>query len=88
MAMNGWADAEPAWWLNLQAQPDTIVELKDGPRAVRGPCRERRRSGRACGRGGPTYDEGSRRIRRPAVWRDRGRHPVATNQLGPVHNCP
>ena len=21
MAMNGWADAEPAWWLNLQAQP-------------------------------------------------------------------
>ena len=22
MAMNGWADAEPAWWLNLQAQPD------------------------------------------------------------------
>ena len=35
MAMNGWADAEPAWWLNLQADPDTIVELKDGPRAVR-----------------------------------------------------
>ena len=34
MAMNGWADAEPAWWLNLQAQPDTIVELKDGPCAV------------------------------------------------------
>jgi hypothetical protein len=21
MAMNGWADAEPAWWLNLQAHP-------------------------------------------------------------------
>ncbi len=36
LAMNGWADAEPAWWLNLQAQPDTVVELKDGPRAVRG----------------------------------------------------
>jgi len=36
MAMNGWADAEPAWWLNLQAGPDTTVELKDGPRAVRG----------------------------------------------------
>ncbi len=35
LAMNGWADAEPAWWLNLQAQPDTVVELKDGPRAVR-----------------------------------------------------
>ena len=34
MAMNGWADAEPAWWLNLQAQPDTIVDLPSGPRAV------------------------------------------------------
>jgi deazaflavin-dependent oxidoreductase (nitroreductase family) len=35
LAMNGWADAEPAWWLNLQAQPDTTVDLADGPRAVR-----------------------------------------------------
>jgi F420H(2)-dependent quinone reductase len=35
LAMNGWADGEPAWWLNLQAHPDTFVELKDGPRAVR-----------------------------------------------------
>ena len=46
LAMNGWADAEPAWWLNLQAQPDTVVEMKDGPRAVRarvaaGPERDR-----------------------------------------------
>jgi len=30
MAMNGWADPEPAWWLNLQAQPDTTVDLPDG----------------------------------------------------------
>ena len=36
LAMNGWAEPEPAWWLNLQAQPDTVVELKDGPRDVRG----------------------------------------------------
>ena len=36
MAMNGWADPEPAWWLNLQAHPDVIVELPDGPRSVRG----------------------------------------------------
>ena len=36
LAMNGWAEAEPAWWLNLQAHPDTAVELKDGPRSVRG----------------------------------------------------
>ena len=36
MAMNGWAEPEPAWWLNLQAQPDVSVELKDGTRAFRG----------------------------------------------------
>ncbi len=35
MAMNGWADPEPAWWLNLQAQPDAIVDLGDGLRPVR-----------------------------------------------------
>ena len=34
MAMNGWAAPEPAWWLNLQAHPDTVVELVDGSRAV------------------------------------------------------
>jgi deazaflavin-dependent oxidoreductase (nitroreductase family) len=33
-AMNGWADPEPAWWLNLQAQPDATVELPDGRREV------------------------------------------------------
>jgi deazaflavin-dependent oxidoreductase (nitroreductase family) len=36
LAMNGWADAEPAWWLNLMAHPDATVDLKDGSRAVRG----------------------------------------------------
>jgi deazaflavin-dependent oxidoreductase (nitroreductase family) len=36
LAMNGWAEAEPAWWLNLQAHPDTTVELKGGFRAVHG----------------------------------------------------
>ena len=35
MAMNGWADGEPAWWLNLQAHPDAEVVLADGPRLVR-----------------------------------------------------
>ena len=34
LAMNGWADAEPAWWLNLQARPGTTIELPDGPRTV------------------------------------------------------
>jgi deazaflavin-dependent oxidoreductase (nitroreductase family) len=35
LAMNGWADAEPGWWLNLQANPDTTATVADGPRAVR-----------------------------------------------------
>jgi F420H(2)-dependent quinone reductase len=35
LAMNGWADGEPAWWLNLQAHPNAKVVLADGPRLVR-----------------------------------------------------
>lgn len=27
LAMNGWGDGEPAWWLNLQAAPGATVEL-------------------------------------------------------------
>lgn len=36
MAMNGWADPEPAWWLNLQAHPQATVDLAHGRREVRG----------------------------------------------------
>jgi hypothetical protein len=36
MAMNGWGPAEPAWWLNLQAQPDAVIQTRDGTRPVRG----------------------------------------------------
>jgi F420H(2)-dependent quinone reductase len=32
MAMNGWGAAEPAWWLNLQADPEAVVELAGGLR--------------------------------------------------------
>jgi F420H(2)-dependent quinone reductase len=32
MAMNGWGAAEPAWWLNLQAHPEAVVELAGGIR--------------------------------------------------------
>ena len=35
MAMNGWGDGEPAWWLNLQANPDASADLIDGLRLVR-----------------------------------------------------
>jgi deazaflavin-dependent oxidoreductase (nitroreductase family) len=36
LAMNGWADSDPAWWLNLQAHPEATVDLADGRRAVKG----------------------------------------------------
>jgi deazaflavin-dependent oxidoreductase (nitroreductase family) len=34
MAMNGWGEGEPAWWLNLQADPEARVDVADGPRLV------------------------------------------------------
>jgi deazaflavin-dependent oxidoreductase (nitroreductase family) len=36
LAMNGWGEGEPAWWLNLQARPEVEVELVDGHRLVTG----------------------------------------------------
>lgn len=36
LAMNGWGDPPPAWWLNLQATPYADVDTLDGPRAVHG----------------------------------------------------
>ena len=46
MAMNGWGAPEPAWWLNLQAEPSAQLTLPDGTinvtgRAALGPERER-----------------------------------------------
>jgi deazaflavin-dependent oxidoreductase (nitroreductase family) len=36
LAMNGWDEGHPAWWLNLDAQPDAVVRLPHrAPQAVR-----------------------------------------------------
>jgi deazaflavin-dependent oxidoreductase (nitroreductase family) len=35
MAMNGWGEGQPAWWLNLQAHPDATVDVVGGRRQVR-----------------------------------------------------
>jgi deazaflavin-dependent oxidoreductase (nitroreductase family) len=36
LAMNGWDEGDPAWWLNLQAQPDSVVRVSgQQPRPVR-----------------------------------------------------
>jgi deazaflavin-dependent oxidoreductase (nitroreductase family) len=67
MAMNGWAEPEPAWWLNLQAHPDATVELKDGARTVRGRAAEGQEHERLWARWyefGDDYDAYA--VRRPA----------------------
>ena len=36
LAMNGWDDGPPAWWLNLEAHPDAVVRLAhQDPRPIR-----------------------------------------------------
>jgi len=36
LAMNGWDEGHPSWWLNLQAHPDAVVRLAgQQPRPVR-----------------------------------------------------
>lgn len=36
LAMNGWDEGDPAWWLNLEAQRDAVVRLAhEQPRLVR-----------------------------------------------------
>lgn len=34
VAMNGWSEGHPAWWLNTQDHPDVLVETHDRVRAV------------------------------------------------------
>ena len=34
VAMNGWGEGDPKWWLNLQSNPDATVELKGETRAI------------------------------------------------------
>jgi deazaflavin-dependent oxidoreductase (nitroreductase family) len=34
LAMNGWGEPEPAWWLNLQAHPDATIDLPEGTREI------------------------------------------------------
>ncbi len=40
LAMNGWDEGHPSWWLNLESDPDAVVRLAGGqPRSVRArPC--------------------------------------------------
>jgi len=36
LAMNGWDEGDPSWWLNLEAHPDAVIRLSGRqPRLVR-----------------------------------------------------
>jgi deazaflavin-dependent oxidoreductase (nitroreductase family) len=35
LAMNGWGEAAPAWWLNLEAQPEATIDMPNESRQVR-----------------------------------------------------
>ncbi|HVM09300.1 MAG TPA: nitroreductase/quinone reductase family protein [Acidimicrobiales bacterium] len=36
LAMNGWDEGHPAWWLNLEAHPEAVIRLShEQPRQVR-----------------------------------------------------
>ena len=75
LAMNGWGEGEPAWWLNLQADPDATVELPEaraGPgRAAEGEERERLWAR------WQQIDKRPRRLRRASLPADGGRRPRA-----------
>jgi deazaflavin-dependent oxidoreductase (nitroreductase family) len=42
LAMNGWDEGHPSWWLNLEAQPDAVIRVKGQPER---PARARRVEG-------------------------------------------
>lgn len=89
LAMNGWGDREPAWWLNLQAAPDTTVMLPGGPRAVRARAATGEERDRLWvmfqdypGWGDDIDGLASRRPTETAVVVLEPRHPVQPGQLG------
>jgi hypothetical protein len=73
IAMNGWDEGHPAWWLNLGAHPEAVARLSnDEPRpSTRGG--PRARNGTGSGRAGSTSTQrllayaGSRSTETPVV---------------------
>ena len=81
MAMNGWGEAEPAWWLNLLDHPDAEIELKRRPDARRPRTRGSRRGTRPPVGGLARLHAASRCLRDPALDRDGGRRPRAARRI-------
>ena len=84
LAMNGWDEGHPAWWLNLEAHPDASVRLRAGiqrPVTCSRPRGRARSTVAALGRG----RRGARRVCRYAVDRDPGRRARTARQPTDVH---
>ncbi len=75
LAMNGWGTSEPAWWLNLQSNPDAVVGLTNGSRAIRAraSCRAGARTALGQGQRPPGVGQRRRRPRRRSTDRDTNR---------------
>lgn len=77
LAMNGWADTEPAWWLNLAGAPRRHGRpawwVAPDPRA----CSGQERAGAPMGQVGRPRRR-NRCLCRQEITGDRGRHPGAT----------
>ena len=63
LAMNGWDEGHPAWWLNLEAHPDAVIRLAHQSRAWCAHALRRGRSVIGCGSAGSLSIRGSRRMR-------------------------
>jgi F420H(2)-dependent quinone reductase len=57
IAMNGWDEGQPSWWLNLEAHPDAVVSLAGQPARTR--ALPRRKSVTGCGSAGSRSIRGS-----------------------------
>ena len=51
LALNGWMEGEPGWWLNLKSQPDVTIETVDGTKRVHA----REAQGQECDRLWPMF---------------------------------
>ena len=73
LAMNGWDEGHPSWWLNLEAHPDAVIRTKGRPRrAVRARRAEGAERDRLWGRWAEVDEHlddyaGSRRVETPVV---------------------
>jgi deazaflavin-dependent oxidoreductase (nitroreductase family) len=66
MAMNGWGAPEPAWWLNLQADPQAVVQLAGGVRREVLGSPQSARSVTGCGSAGVSWTRSSTATRHGA----------------------